>query len=41
MEFNSKKLEKTSKWINYFIAFVLCSFLISLSDTIINDIGDW
>lgn len=41
MEFNNKKLEKTSKLINYFIAIVLCGFLISLSAKLIDDVDDW
>ena len=41
MEFNNKKLEKTSKLINYVIAFVLCGFLISLSSRLIYDVDDW
>lgn len=41
MEFNNKKLEKTSKVVNYLIAFALCIFLIALTNNIIDDIGDW
>ncbi|MBB6462804.1 zinc ribbon domain-containing protein [Flammeovirga kamogawensis] len=41
MEFNNKKLERTSKWINYLIALVLCGFLISLSSQFMGDIDDW
>lgn len=41
MEFNNKKLEKTSKLINYIIAIVLCAFLISLSGKLINDVDEW
>lgn len=41
MEFNNKKLEKTSKLINYIIAIVLCGFLISLSGKLINDVDEW
>lgn len=41
MEFNNKKLEKTSKLINYIIAIVLCSFLISLSGKLIDDVDEW
>ncbi len=41
MEFNNKKLEKTSKFINYFIAIVLCGFLISLSAKLMDDVEDW
>ncbi len=41
MEFNNKKLEKTSKLINYIIAIVLCGFLISLSGKIIDDVDEW
>ncbi len=41
MEFNNKKLEKTSKLVNYFIAIVLCGFLISLSTKLIDDVDDW
>lgn len=41
MEFNNKKLEKTSKLINYAIAIVLCGFLISLSGKLIDDVDEW
>lgn len=41
MEFNNKKLEKTSKMINYTIAIVLCGFLISLSGKLIDDVDEW
>lgn len=41
MEFNNKKLEKTSKLINYIIAIVLCSFLISLSGKLLDDVDEW
>jgi predicted RNA-binding Zn-ribbon protein involved in translation (DUF1610 family) len=41
MEFNNKKLEKTSKLINYIIAIVLCGFLISLSGKLIDDVDEW
>ncbi len=41
MELNSKKLERTSKIVNFSIAFVLCLFLIALSNNIIEDIDDW
>jgi hypothetical protein len=41
MEFNNKKLEKTSKLINYVIAIVLCGFLISLSSKFLDDIDQW
>lgn len=41
MEFNNKKLERTSKMINTIIAVVLCSFLISLSSKIFDDVDDW
>lgn len=41
MEFNNKKLEKTSKLINYIIAIVLCGFLISLSGKLLDDVDDW
>lgn len=41
MEFNNKKLEKTSKLINYLIAIVLCGFLISLSGKLIDDVDEW
>lgn len=41
MEFNNKKLEKTSKLINYVIAIVLCSFLIALSGKLIDDVDEW
>ena len=41
MEFNNKKLEKTSKLINYIIAIVLCGFLIALSGKLIDDVDEW
>ena len=41
MEFNNKKLEKTSKLINYIVAIVLCGFLISLSGKLIDDVDQW
>lgn len=41
MDFNNKKLEKTSKLINYTISILLCGFLISLSGKVIDDIDDW
>jgi len=41
MEINSKKLKTTSKLINYFIAIILCGFLISLSGKLIYDVDDW
>ena len=41
MEFNNKKLERTSKFINYVIAIVLCGFLIMLSGRIIDDVDEW
>lgn len=41
MEFNNKKLEKTSKLINYIIAIVLCGFLISLSGKLLDDVDEW
>lgn len=41
MKFNNKKLEKTSKLINYIIAIVLCGFLISLSGKLIDDVDEW
>ncbi|MGB0423579.1 MAG: hypothetical protein ACPGED_04630 [Flavobacteriales bacterium] len=41
MEFNNKRLEKTSKLINYIIAIVLCGFLISLSARIMDDVDQW
>ncbi len=41
MEFNNKKLEKTSKLINYVIAILLCGFLISLSNKLIDDVDQW
>ena len=41
MEFNNKRLEKTSKLINYIIAIVLCAFLISLSGKLIDDVDQW
>mgnify|MGYP000743019644 CR=1 FL=1 len=41
MEFNNKKLERTSKFINYAIAIILCGFLIALSGKILGDVDDW
>ncbi len=41
MEFNNKKLEKTSKLINYTISIVLFCFLVSLSNRLIDDVDDW
>lgn len=41
MEFNNKKLERSSKLLNYLIAIVLCGFLISLSGKLIDDVDDW
>lgn len=41
MEFNNKKLERTSKFVNYVISIALCIFLISLSARIMDDIDDW
>ncbi len=41
MKFNNKKLEKTSKLINYTIAIVLCGFLISLSGKLLDDVDEW
>lgn len=41
MEFNNKKLKKTSKLVNYIIAIVLCGFLISLSGKLIDDVDEW
>ncbi|PCH77015.1 MAG: hypothetical protein COB98_04655 [Flavobacteriaceae bacterium] len=41
MEFNNKKLEKTSKFINYLIAIVLCGFLIALSGKLMDDVDHW
>jgi hypothetical protein len=41
MEFNNKKLEKTSKFVNIIISTVLCGFLILLSGKVIGDVDDW
>lgn len=41
MKFNNKKLEKTSKLINFIISAALCGFLILLSAKFIGDIDDW
>lgn len=41
IEFNNKRLEKTSKFINYLIAIVLCGFLIALSNRLIGDMDDY
>ena len=41
IEFNNKRLEKTSKFINYSIAIVLCGFLIALSNRLIGDMDDY
>ncbi|SDX44456.1 hypothetical protein [Hymenobacter psychrophilus] len=38
MEFNSKKLQQTSKLINTLVSLVLCVFLIGLSEKIIGDL---
>lgn len=41
IEFNNKRLEKTSKFVNYLIAIVLCGFLIALSGKLIGDMDDY
>ena len=41
MKLNNKKIEKTSTIINYVIAIILCAFLISLSNKLIDDVDDW
>lgn len=41
MEFNNKRLEKTSKLINYIIAIALFSFLVSLSGKLLDDVDEW
>ena len=41
MEFNNKRLERTSKFINIAIAVILCMFLIALSGKILGDVDDW
>ena len=41
MKFNNKKLEKTSRLINFIISSVLCGFLILLSSQLIGDVDDW
>ena len=41
MELNSKKLERTSKLINYTVASILAIFLILLSNQVIGDIDNW
>lgn len=41
MEFNNKRLSRTSTLINYTIAIILCGFLIGLSGKIIDDIDEW
>ena len=41
MEFNNKKLEKTSKLVNIIISTVLCGFLILLSSKVIGDVDGW
>ena len=38
MEFNSKKLERTSRLVNNLISLILCAFLILLSNKIIDDL---
>ena len=38
MEFNSKKLERTSRLVYYAIALILCAFLIGLSNQLIGDL---
>jgi prefoldin subunit 5 len=40
MELNSKKLERTSRFINYSISTILCLFLILLSNRIIGDLDN-
>lgn len=41
MEFNNKKLERTSRLINYVIAIALCWFLILLSGKVMDDVDEW
>jgi len=41
MEFNNKKLERTSRLINYIIAIALCWFLILLSGKVMDDVDEW
>lgn len=41
MEFNNKKLARTSRWVNYLIALVLCLFLIALANRVMWDLDDW
>ncbi len=38
MDFNSKKIERTSRFVNYFVSGILCLFLILLSSNILDDI---
>ena len=40
MELNSKKLERTSRMVNYSISTILCVFLILLSNRIIGDLDN-
>ena len=41
MEFNNKKLARTSRWVNYLIAAILCLFLIALANRVMWDVDDW
>jgi len=41
MKFNNKRLEKSSKLINYIIAIVLCGFLVATSSKIMYDVDSW
>lgn len=41
MQFNNKKLERTSKLVKYLIAFVLFVFLVSLSNKLMSDMDSW
>lgn len=41
MEFNNKKLARTSKFINYTISTLLALFLIFLSSKIMDDVDEW
>jgi len=38
MDFNSKKIERTSRLVNYFVSGILCLFLILLSSNLLDDI---
>ncbi len=41
MEFNNKKLTRTSRFVNYIISFALCLFLIFLATKVIDDLDSY